>query len=228
MMFGAGGTAVEVLRDTAHALPPLDLKLARDLMRQTRVWRLLQGYRDRPAADIERHRRGPRPAQLARRASSRDPRDRHQSAAGRRQGGDRARRPGAGRRCGAASPRVPMAIRPYPSEWETEAHVEPMGAVRIRPIRPEDEALYGDFFANVTPDDQRLRFFTAAPRPVAPVPGAADADRLRARDGVRRDRQGNGRAARRGARRRRSRLHAGRIRHPACAPTSRATGSAGG
>ena len=48
MMFGAGGTAVEVVRDTAHALPPLDLKLARDLMRQTRVWRLLQGYRDRP------------------------------------------------------------------------------------------------------------------------------------------------------------------------------------
>ena len=52
IMFGAGGTAVEVVRDTAHALPPLDLNLAHDLMRQTRVWRLLQGYRDRPAADI--------------------------------------------------------------------------------------------------------------------------------------------------------------------------------
>ncbi len=54
MMFGAGGTAVEVLRDTAHALPPLDLNLARDMMRQTRIWRLLQGYRDRPAADLDR------------------------------------------------------------------------------------------------------------------------------------------------------------------------------
>jgi acetyltransferase len=52
LMLGAGGTAVEVVRDTAHALPPLDLNLARDLMRQTRVWRLLQGYRDRPAADV--------------------------------------------------------------------------------------------------------------------------------------------------------------------------------
>ncbi|HEY7547933.1 MAG TPA: acetate--CoA ligase family protein, partial [Hyphomicrobiaceae bacterium] len=52
LTFGAGGTAVEVVRDTAHALPPLDLKLANDLMRQTRVWRLLQGYRDRPAADV--------------------------------------------------------------------------------------------------------------------------------------------------------------------------------
>src|SRR5215813_8244435 len=41
LMFGAGGTAVEVLRDTAHALPPLDQLLALDLMRQTRVWSLL-------------------------------------------------------------------------------------------------------------------------------------------------------------------------------------------
>jgi acetyltransferase len=52
LMFGAGGTAVEVVGDTAHALPPLDLNLAHELMRQTRVWRLLQGYRDRPPADV--------------------------------------------------------------------------------------------------------------------------------------------------------------------------------
>ena len=52
IMFGTGGTAVEVVRDTAHALPPLDLNLAQDMMQQTRIWRLLQGYRDRPAADI--------------------------------------------------------------------------------------------------------------------------------------------------------------------------------
>ena len=57
-----------------------------------------------------------------------------------------------------------MAIRPYPSEWETEAQIEPIGAICIRPIRPEDERLYGDFFAHVTQDDQRLRFFSAAPR----------------------------------------------------------------
>jgi acetyltransferase len=56
-----------------------------------------------------------------------------------------------------------MAIRPYPSEWVTEAQIEPMGPVRIRPIRPEDEALYAAFFALLTPDDQRLRFFIARP-----------------------------------------------------------------
>ena len=31
----------------------VDLNLARDMMRQTRVWSLLQGYRDRPAADVD-------------------------------------------------------------------------------------------------------------------------------------------------------------------------------
>src|SRR5690606_8156985 len=54
LLFGAGGTSVEVVADTAQALPPLDLNLAHDLMQRTRIWRLLQGYRDRPAADIDR------------------------------------------------------------------------------------------------------------------------------------------------------------------------------
>ncbi len=35
------------------ALPPLDVELARDLMRQTRIYNLLKGYRDRPTADLE-------------------------------------------------------------------------------------------------------------------------------------------------------------------------------
>ncbi len=162
LMFGAGGTAVEVMRDTAHALPPLDLNLAHDLMRQTRVWRLLQGYRDRPAADV------PAIAEalvrlgylVARHAEIRevdinplladetgiialDARVRVQEPVG--------------------HPRVPMAIRPYPSEWLTEAQIDPVGSVQMRPIRPEDEALYAAFFARVTPEDQRLRFFSARP-----------------------------------------------------------------
>ena len=163
MMFGAGGTAVEVLRDTAHALPPLDLNLARDLMRQTRVWQLLQGYRNCPAVDVDRI------AEVLVRLSylvARHPEireidinpliadDKEVIALD-----ARVRVADA-----AASPRVPMAIRPYPSEWEAEANIEPIGAIGIRPIRPEDEGLYADFFAHVTPDDQRLRFFAAAPR----------------------------------------------------------------
>jgi acetyltransferase len=163
MMFGAGGTAVEVLRDTARALPPLDLNLARDLMRQTRVWQLLQGYRNRPAVDLDRI------AEVLVRLSylvSRHPEireidinpliadDKEVIALDARVGVADA----------VASPRVPMAVRPYPSEWETQAHIESVGAIAIRPIRPEDEGLYADFLAHVTPEDQRLRFFAIAPR----------------------------------------------------------------
>jgi acetyltransferase len=45
ILFGQGGTAVEVLKDSATALPPLNSVLARDLVSRTRVARLLAGYR---------------------------------------------------------------------------------------------------------------------------------------------------------------------------------------
>jgi acetyltransferase len=53
MLFGHGGTAVEVLNDKALALPPLNLKLARDLISRTEIYKLLCGYRDVEAADMD-------------------------------------------------------------------------------------------------------------------------------------------------------------------------------
>src|SRR6185369_1635003 len=53
LLFGHGGVAVERLADSALALPPLNLKLAHELMKMTRVYRLLTGYRDRPRADLD-------------------------------------------------------------------------------------------------------------------------------------------------------------------------------
>ena len=52
-----------------------------------------------------------------------------------------------------------FAIRPYPTEWERHITLGDGTAVLVRPVRPEDEALYGPFFAAVTPSDLRLRFF---------------------------------------------------------------------
>jgi acetyltransferase len=49
--FGRGGTAADVINDRALALPPLDLRLARELIERTRVSRILKAYRDVPAAD---------------------------------------------------------------------------------------------------------------------------------------------------------------------------------
>jgi acetyltransferase len=50
--FGQGGTAVEVLDDKALALPPLDLKMAGELIARTRVARVLKGYRNVPAVTV--------------------------------------------------------------------------------------------------------------------------------------------------------------------------------
>lgn len=48
--FGAGGTAVEVLRDRAVALPPLNGYLAHNLIDRTRISRLLEQFRNLPPA----------------------------------------------------------------------------------------------------------------------------------------------------------------------------------
>lgn len=52
ILFGHGGTAVEVLDDKAIGLPPLNDELARELVARTRISRLLAGYRGLPPADI--------------------------------------------------------------------------------------------------------------------------------------------------------------------------------
>jgi aminoglycoside phosphotransferase family enzyme len=57
ILFGHGGTAAEVIGDRALALPPLNMRLARDLMAQTRIHRLLTDFpRARPEMLIDRHR----------------------------------------------------------------------------------------------------------------------------------------------------------------------------
>lgn len=53
VLFGHGGTAVETIADTSLGLVPLNSALALAQMQRTRVWKLLQGYRGQPAADID-------------------------------------------------------------------------------------------------------------------------------------------------------------------------------
>jgi acetyltransferase len=52
-----------------------------------------------------------------------------------------------------------FAIRPYPRERERHTELRDGTKILVRPVRPEDEPLYGPFFAAVTPEDLRLRFF---------------------------------------------------------------------
>jgi acetyltransferase len=146
------------------ALPPLDLELARDLMEQTRIFKLLEGYRDRPPADLAAI------ADILVRLSqlvvdcpavkeldinplladdlevlALDARLRIEPSEVETQG-----------------PNPRLAIRPYPNQWEAWTGTDNGYRIFIRPVRPADEHLYGTFVEKLSPDDIRFRFL--APR----------------------------------------------------------------
>ncbi len=162
VVFGQGGTAVEVIDDKALALPPLDLALARRLVARTRVSRILKAYRNVPAADeraIELLL--VKLAQLA--ADFPEIREVDLNPVLADESGVIA----VDARLKIAPvgvPRYPcghprFTIRPYPKEWERRIELADGAAVLVRPIRPADEALYPQFLSHVTPEDLRLRFF---------------------------------------------------------------------
>ncbi|MBS0304916.1 MAG: bifunctional acetate--CoA ligase family protein/GNAT family N-acetyltransferase [Proteobacteria bacterium] len=161
LLFGAGGTRVEVVADRAIALPPLNEPLARALVARTHVARLLAGWRDVPPADMvgvcsvlialaQLLAEEARIAEIdinplladAQGVIALDARVRVSTAA-----------PGGAER---------FAIRPYPAElvesfvWSTD---EGTRTVTMRPIRPEDGAQHLAFLERLEPEDIRMRVF---------------------------------------------------------------------
>ena len=53
IVFGKGGVTVELEKDTAIELPPLNNKRARDLMEKTKIFQLLKGYRGMKGVSIK-------------------------------------------------------------------------------------------------------------------------------------------------------------------------------
>ncbi|MGO4572916.1 bifunctional acetate--CoA ligase family protein/GNAT family N-acetyltransferase [Microvirga sp. 2TAF3] len=160
VLFGRGGTAVEVINDKALALPPLDLKLADDLISRTRVSRILKAYRDVPAADERAIALVlVKLAQLA--ADLPDVREVDINPLLADQDGviavDARVAVALETRKGMGHPR--FAVRPYPKEWERTITLRSGRKAFVRPVRPEDEEEFRRFFQHVTPEDLRLRFF---------------------------------------------------------------------
>ncbi|MBU2581395.1 MAG: bifunctional acetate--CoA ligase family protein/GNAT family N-acetyltransferase [Alphaproteobacteria bacterium] len=166
VVFGAGGTSVEAVHDKAVGLPPLDMTLAQDLIDETRISRLLNGYRNRPAADREAIALAlVRLSQLA--ADMPEIRELDINPLLADENGVIALDARiAVSACDSVQPggNPRFALRPYPSAWEKTLDVK--GAtVIVRPIRPEDEALYGTFIGKLTLQDIRLRFFGLTAKP---------------------------------------------------------------
>ncbi len=189
VLFGSGGVSVEVVADTAVALPPLDAILAGDLIDETRVGKLLAGFRNEPAADR---------AAICKALSalsqlivdfpcvlSMDINPLIASAEGVMALDARIEiDPQAVARPG---PNRDLAIRPYPGEWQKQVTLAER-FYHLRPIRPADAALYPDFSVKDVSRRHTISFPVVAKALPGPHVSEAHADRLRTRDGLRRSR----------------------------------------
>jgi acetyltransferase len=160
IVFGHGGTGVEIIDDKALALPPLDLNMAHELIGRTRIARLMKAYRGNPAVDEKAVALMiVKVAQLAADLPEISELDLNPILADSSEviavDARIAVAPNGGN--GKGHPR--LVIRPYPKEWERHVTLRDGTAVFIRPVRPEDEALYPPFFSCVSQEDLRLRFF---------------------------------------------------------------------
>ena len=157
ILFGQGGTAVELLADRAVALPPLNLALARALVERTRVARLLHGWRDTPAVDLDAlYRVLVAVSQLLADVPQIAELDinplvvNHQGAL--------ALDARIQLRADAPAGADNFAIRPYPADLVQTVPWHGRDLV-LRPIRPEDEAQHLEFLQHLDDEDIRMRVF---------------------------------------------------------------------
>ncbi|VXD22934.1 bifunctional acetate--CoA ligase family protein/GNAT family N-acetyltransferase [Planktothrix paucivesiculata] len=159
LLFGMGGQLVEVFKDRALALPPLNTTLARRMMEQTKIYKALLGVRGRHSVDMEALK------QLLVRFSNlvvEQPWikeiDINPLLASENE-------------LIALDARVVLhspdtkpedlpkpAIRPYPRQYITPWTSQKGMAITIRPIRPEDEPLMVKFDESLSEESVYLRY----------------------------------------------------------------------
>jgi len=162
ILFGMGGIGVEFLRDVAFGLPPLNQTLARRILEDTKVYRLLKGYRNLPAADLrllegimvkfsqmlvdfpQLKEIDINPLIVAEKeAFALDARIVIQKDV----------------LFNKFEPHEHLVISPYPKKYETIWKLRDGRLVLLRPIKPEDELLWLEMFKNFSEQSIRYRFF---------------------------------------------------------------------
>jgi len=162
IVFGAGGTAVEVHRDRAVALPPLNGFLAAEMIGTTRVARLLGAFRNMPPADMrslesvllrvsEMVCELPEIEELDINPLIVD--DKGAVAVDARVV---VREPPPMRARYAH-----MAIHPYPTELITTWRLADGSSASLRPIRPEDAEMEQEFVKNLSDNSRYFRFMNS-------------------------------------------------------------------
>ncbi|WP_140864128.1 bifunctional acetate--CoA ligase family protein/GNAT family N-acetyltransferase [Myxococcus xanthus] len=159
LLFGAGGTLVEVFRDRALGLPPLNTTLARRMMEQTRIYEALKGVRGRRPVDLKAL------EQLMVRFS--------QLVAEQRFVKEVDINPllASPERLLALDARVvlhpaavteaelpKLAIEPYPNQYVAPYRLRSGEEILLRPIRPEDEPKMAEFHRTLSEQTVFLRY----------------------------------------------------------------------
>ena len=162
ILFGAGGTMVEILRDSAVALPPLTTVLANRLIDHTRVSRLLGAYRDQPPVNREAV------VNVLLRVSDlvcEMPEIKELDINPLFAGPDGViavdARIHVARPPAAAQPYDHMAIIPYPRHLVQRGFLADGTPLTIRPIRPEDAESEKTFVRELSPEARKFRFMGA-------------------------------------------------------------------
>ncbi len=161
LLFGAGGQMVELFRDHALALPPLNSTLARQMINQTKISKALAGIRGRAAVDVVELERilvrfstlvieNPRIKEIDINPLLVSP-----------------------KQFVALDARVILypadvadadlprpAIRPYPAQYVHTVKTDDGKAILLRPIMPQDEPLMVQFHQALSNETVRNRFYT--------------------------------------------------------------------
>ena len=160
MLFGSGGQLVEVYKDSALALPPLNATLARRMMEQTKIYTALKGVRGRKPVNLPGlERLLVRFSQLITEQRWIAEIDINPLLASPEQlialDGRVVIFPK-----GTLEKDLPQAaIRPYPTQYVADFKLADGTIVTIRPIRPEDEPLLTSFHEKLSERTVQLRYF---------------------------------------------------------------------
>jgi acetyltransferase len=162
ILFGMGGVGVELFKDYSTALPPLNTTLIHRMMEETKVYRLLKGYRGSTPVDLKRL---DETVLLFSQLLTDFPQikeidinpllisDKDATILDARIVVDKEKV------CRKFEPHEHMLISPYPKKYEILWLLKNGQEVLLRPIKPEDEPMWLEWFQSLSEESIRYRFF---------------------------------------------------------------------
>jgi acetyltransferase len=162
VLFGMGGVGVEIFKDVSIGLPPLNQNLARRMIEETKVYKLLKGFRNMPPANIKLLEETiirfsqmlidfPQIKEVD--INPLFVNEKEVIALDARIVIDKEKV------FKKVEPHEHLVISPYPKKYETVWKMRDGRQVLLRPIKPEDEPLWLDMFKSFSEEAVRYRFF---------------------------------------------------------------------